>query len=560
MINENEKNPEAMLKEFYTKASLIAFIYGLCTNRVFWEGSRSEGIPLIGNHIKKDSNDPYLWEKIQAIVDKGKGVRLAYDRRAIDFYNLLSKYSLANLEGDSAENLLCELIASYPTTYIIPELTEESVNTMLEEACMGGGDIHFVKYLKQDARIFGNEYILLACKNGHLEIVRELICDYHMGFTDYQSALVEALKNNQLAVAEWLINFAKDKDRPLSLQDKNYESLFLHACQNGNLEMLKLLLANLFMFPGGLEAAAGNGHAEILSLLLDNCKETPLCEEVIDYYVYMPLNHWSDEGSRKEAALWNAVQNGHAECVEILFEALPDCEKISSFVSVAGCTGVLLPLPLLTENDFTNLSTNSRTITELCIYYKDAFELLFQCETFYKFLSMPAQVSNVIYSLFSSGCNILKRLLESSEVCIPPLEHDRLFSRACASKSLEMVEILSTDPRGVKAVADGVGVNDAINTMMKKIRPLTDWCDGTRTDPALLEGYIQIWKRRFISTEYAPKLALFKQGFFEENSSLHNIPIDLYTVISNDYHNVCNKNFVSLDTEFSSSIKQSTGT
>ncbi len=441
MINENEKNPEAMLKEFYTKASIIAFIYGLCTNRVFWEGSRSEGIPLIGNHIKRDSNDPYLWEKIQAIVDKGKGVRLAYDRRAIDFYNLLSKYSLANLEDDSAENLLCELIASYPTTYIIPELTEESVNTMLEEACMGGGDIHFVKYLKQDARIFGNEYILLACKNGHLKIVRELICDYHTSFTDYQSAfhqsaLVEALKNNQLAVAEWLINFAKDKDSPLSLQDKNYESLFLHACQNGNFEMLKLLLANLFMFPGGLEAAAGNGHAEILSLLLDNCKETPLCEEVIQYDASTPGDHCLDEGSRKEAALWNAVKNGHAECVEILLEALPDCEKIRFFLRVAAHTGSLATvklllargehnldiallgalgacqkelirvlLPLLTENDITNLATNRLTISELCIHDKDAelIELLFQCETFYKFLSMPAQVSDVI-SYF--GCNI----------------------------------------------------------------------------------------------------------------------------------------------------------
>ncbi len=152
-------------------------------------------------------------------------------------------------------------------------------------------------------------------------------------------------------------------------------------------------------------------------------------------------------------------------------------------------------------------------------------------------------------------------MLESSEVCIPHLEHGRLFLEACASKSLEMVEILSTDPRGVKAVANGAGVNDAINTMMKEIKPYSRWCFTTRTDQALLKGYIQIWKRRFISrsisTEYAPKLALFKQGFFEENSSLRNIPIDLYTVISNDYHNVCNKNFVSLDTEFSSSIKQS---
>ena len=156
------------------------------------------------------------------------------------------------------------------------------------------GDLELVRLLMADDRVnpadAENSAIHEAVENGHLETVRLLMTDDRVD---------PSIRGN------WLINSARRNGHStiVSLLLTDYRVKFLDACNSGDIEVVKLLLADERVDPSSnknksIEKASQNGHADVVRLLLADNRVNPADQD--------------------NEAIKNASENGHADVVRLL--------------------------------------------------------------------------------------------------------------------------------------------------------------------------------------------------------------------------------------------------
>ena len=240
------------------------------------------------------------------------------------------------------------------------------------EACVAG-ETEIVKLLLNDQRgltiinglkdkdKFGQTAFLLACRNGHIDIVKQLLelpkkvgikmramrYSTEEGFnarsSDGLTAFMWACRNGHINVVNlllveypnWII---------LNAKDKSLQTAFMWACRNGHRDIVKQLLDfqvremlentgnRIFYFStaiyqdfnarnnDGLTAftwACRNGHMNVVNLLLEH----PSCKRI-------DLN--ARDNSRQTAFMW-ACTNGHKDVVKVFLDRIRPGRRVEYF-------------------------------------------------------------------------------------------------------------------------------------------------------------------------------------------------------------------------------------
>lgn len=220
------------------------------------------------------------------------------------------------------------------------------------------GHLEILKYLhKKGAKIDITDSqkksaFTYGCENGHLEVVKYL---HQNGAKDQQDCVTGAMlasEKGDLEIVHYLhennliVDVLQNSDETLKISrngivkgDKIYNiySCFGMGCVNGNIEIVDLLMkAYDFDLPkvvtGALTNACANGHAEIADMLLSKY-------EISDIY----------------KALLYATKNGHWETVKLLIEkntALVNEKKKydRTLLMVACMSGCIRSVKILLEN------------------------------------------------------------------------------------------------------------------------------------------------------------------------------------------------------------------
>ena len=183
--------------------------------------------------------------------------------------------------------------------YVREGFGEERLSSALNLACING-DMQTVNYLRFEAKAtLEDDAVLNAAKNGHLQLVKELIND--------------------------------------GANVRRYDDHALHwACGNGHFEMVKYLIEEVGAanksdkhFP--VEQAAQYGHLEILKYLCENKMANFKCNnnypvrtaawsghlEVVKYL----HGKGADIRSRNNYALRYSIENGHLPVLKYLIQA-----------------------------------------------------------------------------------------------------------------------------------------------------------------------------------------------------------------------------------------------
>ncbi|KAJ3276180.1 hypothetical protein HDV01_005628 [Terramyces sp. JEL0728] len=230
--------------------------------------------------------------------------KLSIKHSHFDIFQELIQY----LDPSAEENRALKLAVIHERLDFISVLLQDNRvdpsmqnNKILNIACKRGL-VQDVKLLLNDRRVNpsdnNNSCILEACKNGYAEIVRLLVANHVDPSCSDNLPLRVAVINNHDKVVRVLLEDLRVDPNTHSSQP------LISACKQGNLEIVKLLLANgcdpSVNFNSGLFYASKYGYAQIVNELLQN-----------------PRVHPSDY---KNVCLLSASQNGHSSVVQVLLK------------------------------------------------------------------------------------------------------------------------------------------------------------------------------------------------------------------------------------------------
>jgi FOG: Ankyrin repeat len=168
--------------------------------------------------------------------------------------------------------------------------------------------------------------LILACKNGHLEVAKFLVDKGAKIHADNDSALQHACSRGHLEVAKFLV------DKGANIHADNDWAL-RHACKNGHLEVAKFLVDKGAKIHAdndwALRHACSWGHLEVAKFLVDkganihaydDCALECACArgrlEVAKFLVEKGANIHACNDSPLESA----CENGHLEVAKYLVE------------------------------------------------------------------------------------------------------------------------------------------------------------------------------------------------------------------------------------------------
>ncbi|XP_071178364.1 uncharacterized protein [Mytilus edulis] len=191
--------------------------------------------------------------------------------------------------------------------------------------------------------------LVIACKNGHTEVVQMLInnkADINKCRDTGGSPLFVACQEGHTEVIQMLINNKADINKCM---DDGASPLFI-ACQEGHTELVQMLINNKADInkcrdTGGspLFMACQKGHTEVVQMLINNkadinkCRDddgvSPLyiaCQIGHTEVVQMLINNKADINKCKDTGaspLYIACQDGHTEVVQMLINNKADINK-----------------------------------------------------------------------------------------------------------------------------------------------------------------------------------------------------------------------------------------
>jgi len=146
------------------------------------------------------------------------------------------------------------------------------------------GHIDIVKLMLEKGTTNYNEAMIIAAKNGHIDIVKLML---EKGTTNYNEAMINAAKNGHIDIVKLMLEKGA----------KNYDWTMINAAKNGHIDIVKLLLEyGATDYDWTMINAAGNGHIDIVKLMLE--------KGATDY-------DWT---------MINAAKNGHIDIVKLLLE------------------------------------------------------------------------------------------------------------------------------------------------------------------------------------------------------------------------------------------------
>ena len=162
----------------------------------------------------------------------------------------------------------------------------------------------------------GTTCLTIAASCGHTETVRYLLglkeVEVHHATDDGCTALHLAADNNHADVVQVLIDAGADID----VRDNLGSSPLLLACHSGSLDAVKILVR------AGAGVRVTNNYEDMCLILAASRGHT----ETVRYLVGFPeveVDHTDDEG---RTALHCAVENNHADVVQVLIDAGADIE------------------------------------------------------------------------------------------------------------------------------------------------------------------------------------------------------------------------------------------
>ncbi len=209
------------------------------------------------------------------------------------------------------------------------------------------GKIETLKFLKEKGIDFekkdgnGNTLLTTAAKYGNLEVVEFLLesgIDIESQDSECKTALMVAAENNQSEVVDYFIK--KGAKLWYEDRDKFIQDVLAEAGKSGNVEMMKLIVANGYSLSSGniglvMDGVATNDNVDALKYLLGkgvdtdtkHNGDTPL--EIASYFGNTEIVKClvengasiNGEGSNSEVGpLANASQGGNTDIVKYLIE------------------------------------------------------------------------------------------------------------------------------------------------------------------------------------------------------------------------------------------------
>ncbi|OQS00555.1 ankyrin repeat domain-containing protein 50 [Achlya hypogyna] len=175
---------------------------------------------------------------------------------------------------------------------------------------------------------------MFACKNGHLAMVELLIAhpDFEFNLQDEVwtgwHCLLFAANNGHAPIVDLLL--AHDVD--VNLPNANGETAFMHACQNGHVQVVQSLLAVPSL---DVNRKDNDGWTGLMAACSFGC--TAIVEELLARAAAIDLNHVNHSGF---TGLMLACQNGHFDVVVLLLAQ--EGIDVNATSTVVGVSALML--------------------------------------------------------------------------------------------------------------------------------------------------------------------------------------------------------------------------